>query len=213
MPQHSPRENFHWDQILDFSQPPPPISDLTTEVTGPVEVSIFDFPQWDNVGYDLSSTTQGLHAQWKCGPHMEIDSPNPGSIASTYSNVNVTGDLLTDATVVHPRSAPATSPTITTDGLLFSWYSYEPSYYLAQQSPGTSDNGLSALLSGPYNLSGVTDQHSQDYDSFLTFPGSSVPLEEAIVTIPKSTLQAKEEQIRSLQAMVAALTAELPTTP
>ncbi|KAJ3542831.1 hypothetical protein NMY22_g3358 [Coprinellus aureogranulatus] len=192
-------------KLWTFLQFPPPVCDFTSEITGPVDVSLFEFPQWDSIGYDASSIA-----------------PGPVTPLAGVGDVDVTGyaaqttELPTSGAPAPHQSSSATGYIVVADDLFFDWNPYGSTYSPSQKSPGTNGSSLSDLLN-THDFPDLADQYTtsislpQTYGRLPAFPDPSYPTtqeaaQETTVTIPQSILEAKEEQIRSLQAMVAALT-------
>lgn len=92
---HATASEFQWDQLLDFSRLPPPVSDLDTEIMGPVDVSLFEFSAWDDFAYDTMGLNQG-QCSTHGSPQVEIDAPIPGS--SNMVDTDVTGGFAARST-------------------------------------------------------------------------------------------------------------------
>ena len=72
-------DEFNWDQLLDFSTLPPPVSLLSPDdITGPIDVSLFEFPAWEQYEYGSLhlSPSQG-EPSLESRPLMETDVPDP----------------------------------------------------------------------------------------------------------------------------------------
>nr|AAZ20166.1 homeodomain mating-type protein [Coprinellus disseminatus] len=197
---HETAEEFNWGQLLDFSTLPPPVSLFTVDdLAGPIDVSLFQFSPWEQYGYEE------LHL---------LREPAASSSSSTF-----------DVGAIDNFSTQPAKPM--DNGL--SYFGSNPH----GESSALLEELLSTKATGLYNLPNVSSDFvplanqttdpiapPASTDCLANFPVPILMTPQAIlaqaqvtleppVAIPKSGLQAKQEQLRLLQAQVAALAAEI----
>nr|AAZ20169.1 homeodomain mating-type protein [Coprinellus disseminatus] len=189
-------EEFDWSQIQDFFTFPPPVSVFSTDIAEPVDVSLFNFSTYGFEAVDL------------------LQEPAASSSSSTF-----------DVEAITSFSTQLVEPLDDCLSLFNSHSQTEPSGLLGEL--------LSTKEIGLYSLPNISSDfvppvnHTIDPIVLPTdtncLPDFPVPLlltpqailaqaqatPESAVTIAKSGLQAKQEQLRLLQAQVAALAAEI----
>nr|AAZ20151.1 homeodomain mating-type protein [Coprinellus disseminatus] len=192
---HATTAQFDWNQIRDYFTIPAPVSLFPADIAEPVDVSLFDFSIWEQ--------------------YEAVDLLRAASLSSNNFDVEATTSF----------SSQPVGPLDYGLSLFNSNSQSEPS--------GLLEDLLLTKESGLYSIPNISSDFVPPADQTIDpivlpmdtncLPDFPVPLSmtpqatlahaqvtlEPPVAIPKSGLQAKQEQLRLLQAQVAALAAEI----
>nr|AAZ14916.1 mating-type homeodomain protein [Coprinellus disseminatus] len=195
---HATTAQFDWNQIRDYFTIPAPVSLFPADIAEPVDVSLFDFSIWEQYeavdllrepAASLSSNNFDVEATTSFSPQPVGPLDYGLSLFNSNSQSEPSG-LLEDL-LLTKESGLYSIPNISSD--------FVPPPADQTIDPIVLPMDTNCLPDFPVPLS-MTPQ--------AILAQAQVTLEPP-VAIPKSGLQAKQEQLRLLQAQVAALAAEI----
>nr|AAZ20172.1 homeodomain mating-type protein [Coprinellus disseminatus] len=195
---HATTEELSWDQLLDFSILPLPVSLFSADdIVGPVDVSPFDFLSWEQYGCGslaLLQVTSSSSSTFDVGVvdsfSMQQTKPLDDGLSHSDSIPHSEPSGLLEELLSTKATGPYNLPNISSDFVLPANQAIDPIAL-----PTDTD----CLPNFPVPLH-MTPQ--------AILAQAQVTPEPATAT-PKSGLRAKQEQLRLLQAQIAALTAEI----